>query len=438
MTKSKFQIKYKIQNPKLISTDSRTIKKGEIFLAIKGKKFDGHDFVEKAFEKGARAAIVSGSRGLKAGYKIVKVKNTVKALEDIAKAHRLKFNIPVVAVTGSTGKTTAKEMIAHVLSAKYNVLKSERSNNSFVGLPLALVKLDRKHDACVLEMGMNHAGEIDKLCKIARPDIGVIANIGPAHLGFLGTVQNIFTAKSELLNNLPEDGVAILNNDDVYLKRLNRLKCKKVYFGIDRKGDFRAENPEYGKNGWRFSIGKERFELRLLGKHNIYNALIAIAVARQFNMGYRLISKMINSFRQGCPMRLEFKSVRGVGILDDSYNSNPSSMKRAIEALTDYDTDGKRIIVSGDMLELGRRAKTLHEALGRTIAKSPVGVLITLGKLSRFTSEAARQKGMRTLYHAASYGDAAGFLRKVTKAGDVVLVKGSREMEMEKVIEKFR
>jgi len=425
-------------DPNRISTDSRTIEKGEIFVAIKGKKFDGHDFVDEVFKKGARWAVISNSRGIKSRRGTIKVENTTKALGDIAKTHRRKFDIPVVAVTGSTGKTTAKEMIAHVLSAKYNVLKNEKSNNSFVGLPLTLAKLNKGHQVCVLEMGMNHAGEIDKLCKIAKPDIGVITNIGPAHIGLLGSMRRIFTAKAELLNNLPESGAAILNKDDVYLKGITRLRCRKVYFGFDKRCDFRADNPERKGDGWRFSVGKESFELGLIGKHNIYNVLIAIAVAQQFNISLRLIGRMIKSFRQRCPMRLEFKNVRGVKIMNDSYNSNPSSMAGAIEALADYDTGGKRIIVSGDMFELGTRAKALHEGLGRAIAKSPAEVLITLGKLSKFTNRAAAQKGVCVLYHAASCGDAAGFLKKVAKPGDVVLVKGSREMRMEKVIEKFK
>jgi len=427
-----------VLDPNLISTDSRTIKKGEIFLALKGKNFDGGDFVGKVFKKGARAAIVSKTSGIKSGRGIIKVKNTLKALGDIARAHREKFDIPVVAVTGSTGKTTAKEMIAHVLSAKYNVLKSERSNNGFVGLPLTLAKLHKRHRVCVLEMGMNHAGEIDELCKIARPGIGVITNIGPAHIGSLGSMRNIFTAKAELLNNLPPDGVAILNKDDVYLKGLARLRRRKVYFGIEGKCDFRAARLRRGKNDWRFFVGKEEFEIGLLGKHNIYNALIAIAVARQFKISGRVIRRRIKSFRQRCPMRLEPKNVRGVKIMDDSYNSNPSSMAAALETLAGCDTGGKKIIVSGDMLELGTRAKALHEGMGKAIAKSPAEVLITLGRLSKFTSRAAAQKGVRVLYHAASSAEAAGFLKKVAKAGDVVLVKGSREMRMEKVIEEFK
>ncbi len=422
----------------LISTDSRTIKKGEIFLAIKGRRFNGHDFLEKAFDKGAFSAVVSeGGESAPQG-KIIKVKNTVKTLGDIARARRRKFNIPVVAVSGSTGKTTAKEMIAHVLSAKYNVLKSENSNNSFVGLPLTLIKLNKRHRVCVLEMGMNHAGEIDALCKIAKPDIGVITNIGPAHIGFLGSIRNICGAKKELLNNLPARGTAILNRDDAYLKGLRGFGCQRAYFGIDEKCDFRAVNPARGKNGWRFLVGKEVFELGLPGRHNIYNALAAIAVGRQFKISLKLISRRIKSFRQKCPMRLELKKVRGIKIMDDSYNSNPSSMAAAIEALADCRTAGKKIIVSGDMLELGPRAKAMHEGLGRAIAKSPAEVLITLGALSKFTNRTAAQKGVKVLFHAATRGEAAGFLKKTAKPGDVVLVKGSREMRMEKIIEEFK
>ena len=421
----------------MICADSRKIKKGEIFLAINGKRFDGHDFVDEVFKKGARAAIVSKTAGGKSRRALIKVKDTVSDLGRIAGIYRRKFDIPVVAVTGSAGKTTAKDMIAHVLSARYNVLKSEKSNNNFVGLPLTLTKLTKRHQVCVLEMGMNHAGEIDKLCKIAGPNMGVITNIGTAHIGPLGSMRNIFMAKTELLRNLPEGAAAILNKDDAYLGTLKRRGYRRVYFGINEKCRFQALNPEYENNLWRFSVGKEKFELAVLGKHNIYNALAAIVVARELGIGWRLIRRGIKSFRQKCSMRLECKNVRGVKIINDSYNSNPSSMARAMETLADYDTGGKKIIVSGDMFELGTRAKTLHEKLGSEIAKSSTEVLITLGKFSKFTNRAAAQKGTRVLYHAVSPDGAADFLRKIAKPGDVVLVKGSRGMRMERVIEAF-
>ncbi|MBL7155603.1 MAG: UDP-N-acetylmuramoyl-tripeptide--D-alanyl-D-alanine ligase [Candidatus Omnitrophica bacterium] len=427
--------------PDLISIDTRTVKKGDVFFAIKGKKFDGHDFVKTAFKKGVRAAVVSKIPKNLASFKkrLIKVNNTIKALGGVAKAHRLKFKIPVIAVTGTNGKTTVKDMIGHVLSARYNVLKNETSKNNLIGLPLTLFKLQKKHDVVVLEMGMSHLGEIDRLSEIASPEIGVVTNIGPSHLKFLGTLKKVFTAKSELLGHLSKEGTAILNSDDIYLANIKGLKCKKIYFGIEKPCRFQAKDLVYSGNKWSFRIAeKHSFQLPILGRHNVYNALIAIAVARHFNIDFPTIERRISSYRHISPMRLEFKHVRGIEILDDSYNSNPLSMECAIDALLEYNADGKRIVVSGDMLELGKKAKAMHEAIGKTIASGPVDILITMGGLSKFINKGARLKGMAGLYHARSHRDAAGFLKKIAKPGDVVLVKGSRRTEMEKVIEYFK
>lgn len=439
--KSKIPIEHVLKNPGNISIDTRTMKKGDIFLAIKGDRFDGHCFVKEAFKKGAKLAIVSKTPQLPAVYKsrLIRVKNTVKTLGNIARLHRIKFNTPVVAITGSNGKTTVKDMVAHVLASRYNVLKNETSKNNLIGLPLTLCKLQKKHGAAVLEMGMNHFGEIRKLSEIAKPAIGVVTNIGPSHLKFLGTLKNVFKAKAELFEYLREEDTVILNVDDAYLRNPKKVKAKKVYFGIEKKCFFQAKNLIHVKNKWTFSLGKEKgFELTLLGKHNIYNALVAIAVARQFGIEFPAIKKRLKTFRSACPMRLESKHVRGVEILDDSYNSNPLSMECAIDTLAGHVTRGKRIVVTGDMLELGKNAKSMHEEVGSLIACGPFDTLITMGRLSRFTKNRARDKGMQSLYHAASHRGAASLLKKLTRPGDIVLVKGSRGMRMEKVIEEFK
>lgn len=419
-----------------ISINSRTIKKGETFIAIKGAAFDGHDFVGEAFKRGASKAIISRGVRVASKYKnrLIKVKDTVEALGEIAKSHRARFKIPVIAITGSNGKTTAKDMAYAVLSAKYRVLKNETSKNNLIGLPLTLLKLRRKHQVAVVEMGMNRRGEIAKLSKIAKPQIGVITNIGPAHLEFLGKLKNVFAAKSELLRGLSAGDTAILNKDDRYLSHIKRLKCRRIYFGIEKDCAFRAKNLAHKGNRWFFSLGRKRFELSPLGKHNIYNALVAIALARQFGVDFTTIGKRLKLFKKAPPMRLEFKNIRGLEILDDSYNSNPLSMERALDTLAGYDTKGRRIIVSGDMAELGKRAKVLHEEIGRKIANTPADFLITLGPLSKFTKNGASKNGMSGLYHAESHDDAADFLKKTAKRGDVVLVKGSRAMQMEKVV----
>jgi len=439
--KSKMPIEHVLKSPGSISIDTRTIKKGDTFLAIQGERFDGHCFVKEAFKKGAKLAIVSKIPQLPTAYKsrLICVKNTVKTLGDIARLRRLEFNTPVVAITGSNGKTTAKDLAAHVLGSGYNVLKNETSKNNLIGLPLTLCKLQKKHGVAVLEMGMNHFGEIRKLSEIAKPNIGVVTNIGPSHLEFLGTLRNVYKAKAELFECLTKKDTVVLNADDSYLRNPKNVKAKKVYFGIEKKCFFQAKNLIHEKNRWTFSLGKEKgFELTLLGKHNIYNALIAIAVARQFGIEFSTIKKRIKTFRPSCPMRLQSKRVRGVEILDDSYNSNPLSMECAIDTLAGHVTRGKRIVVTGDMLELGKNAKSMHEEVGGLIARGPFDTLITMGRLSRFTRNRARDRGMQSLYHAASHRGAASLLKKITRPGDIVLVKGSRGMQMEKVIEEFK
>ncbi|MCQ9206472.1 MAG: UDP-N-acetylmuramoyl-tripeptide--D-alanyl-D-alanine ligase [Omnitrophica bacterium] len=429
------------KNPELISIDSRVIKRGGIFIAIKGARFDGHDFVKEVFKKGASYAVVSKEMALAASdrKRIIKVKDTVWALGEIAKFHRQRFNIPVVAVTGSNGKTTVKNMVAFVLSAGYNVLKNEASRNNLIGLPLTLLGLRKKHRVAVLEMGMNRLGEIDRLSGIALPRIGVITNIGPSHLEFLGTLTNVLKAKSELLKRLSGSATAILNADDAYLGKIRGLKCRTVYFGIEKKCEFQAKDLQYKNNKWYFSLGKgKNFEIPILGRHNVYNALIAIAVGRQFGLSFSTIAKRIRQYRQPSSMRLEAESVLGVKILNDTYNSNPISMECAIAALARYETRGKRIVLCGDMMELGEHAQAWHEAVGRLIAKHPIDALVTLGKFSKFTSDAAKKMGIEILCHAESGREAEKFLKKITKPGDVVLVKGSRAMKMEKVIERLR
>ena len=428
-----------VNNIHSISIDTRSMRKGDTFIAIRGKRFDGHDFVAEAFRKGAKSAVVSKKPKIprRLEGRLVRVKDTLRALGDIAKTHRAKFDIPVIAVTGTNGKTTAKDMIAHVLSARHKVLKNETSKNNLIGLSLTLLGLGRRHDVAVLEMGMNRPGEIDRLSEIAKPEIGVVTNVGLAHLEFLGTPENVFKAKTELLKWLPPNGMAVLNADDARLRNVKGLKSRKTYFGIEKKCDFRATKLSYVKNRWSFTVGGKRFRCPLPGKHNIYNALVAIVIARGFGIDLSAVGKRINSFRQASPMRMDLRRYRDVCFLDDCYNSNPLSMECAVRTLAAYRTGGRKIVVSGDMLELGKSSGVMHETLGRQIASSGVNFLITMGKLSRFTETAAKHKGMRGVFHAESHRAAADFLKKIVKPKDVVLVKGSRGMEMEKVIEQF-
>ena len=427
-------------DPAKISTDSRTIKRGSLFIAIKGPNFDGNDFVNNAFKKGALGAIVTQYtiRNTHDGQVVIRVKDGTKALQAIAAHHRRQFKIPVIAVTGSNGKTTVKDMIAAALGTRYNVLKNEGTKNNHIGVPQALLGLNKKHKIAVLELGANHPGEIDELAGIVKPDACVITNIGPSHLEFFGSLNGVFNAKREVLGHLKRQGFAVLNGDDEYLSKVNRGKFRVVKFGLGDRNDYRAVNICLGKRGVSFTVnGTEDYKLNLLGIHNVYNALSAIAVAKDFGVGYESIKAAFRVFRPAY-MRINLRKIRGLDIINDSYNSNPFSMQAALDVIRHYPAPS-RWIVSGDMLELGAKSGYLHREVGEKIARSGASGLLTFGRLSKCTLSGARACGMadNRLWHCATHGDIAAILKRVAKKGDVVLVKGSRVMRMERVLEKL-
>lgn len=428
-------------DPSGISTDSRTIRQGAFFIALKGPNFDGNDFLETAFKKKAVGALVTKhpSRPKDPRKVIIKVKDTTRALEEIAGHHKMKFKIPVIGVTGSNGKTTVKEMIWRILSPEYNVLKNEGTKNNNIGVSQTLLKLNPRHQICVLEMGMNHRGEIALLSKIAKPAIAVITNIGPSHLEFLGNLKRVFEAKRELLESLDADGLAVLNGDDKFLSRIKNGRFKVLKFGFKKSNDFRITAVSEERDGLRFILNdRMKFKLNLLGVHNIYNASAAIAAASNFGISYESMRKALSDYRPGY-MRLNLKRINGIDIIDDSYNSNPLSMKCALEALKKYPADTKWV-VSGDMLELGRYGRYFHKEAGSAVASANAKGLLTFGSLSKATLSQARRCGMdkNKSWHCSSHDEIADILKKVAKRGDVVLIKGSRAMRMEKVLEKLK
>jgi len=434
--------------PSKISTDSRTIRNGEFFLALKGTNFNGDDFIGDVFKKGASGAVIEN---LKENFKtlcrtkadirakvIIKAADTTKALQDIASYHRRRFDIPVITVTGSNGKTTVKDIISHLLSAKYNVLKNEGTKNNHIGVPQAILKLNPSHDICVLELGANHAGELKSLAKISRPDLAVITNIGPSHLEFFKDLEGVFRAKREILEYLRVDGRLIINGDDPFLTRIVSLKHKIVKFGLTETNDFFASDIAAKKREIGFLLnGRHSFRLRLLGIHNVYNALASIAAASHFGLGYKTLKKAILSYKPS-RMRLNIKRIGGIDVIDDSYNSNPSSMRRALESLKLYPARS-RWVVSGDMLELGAAERYFHEEIGALIAGLRFNGLVTFGDLSRYTYSSAARSGMNRdrLWHCATHDDIRRLLNKFLKKGDAVLIKGSRGMRMEEVVNKL-
>ena len=421
-----------------ISTDTRTMKKGDLFLALSGPNFCGTDFAEEALRKGAIGAIVERRiRPRGPGKVVIQVRDATAALQAIAAAHRSSFAIPVVCVTGSNGKTTVKDMIAAVLSVKYCVLSNEGTKNNHIGVPQTLLKLTARHEVCVLELGTNHRGEIRSLARLAKPDIAVITNIGPSHLEFLGDLEGVCREKRQLVSSLGRQGVAVLNGDDPFLAKIKSRTV--VRYGFGKHNDIRGRILAADRRKIDLIVnGRDRFRLFLVGSHNAHNALAAMAVARLLDLDTSAIRRGLAGYRP-TRMRLAPLTVKGVRILNDAYNSNPLSMATALEAIRQYPAR-ERWVVSGDMLELGTEALRFHEMAGERAARSAIRGLLTFGDLSKYTLAGARKKGMdgRSLWHCSSHGEIAAILKKVVKEGDVVLVKGSRGMRMEKVIEEFK
>lgn len=422
-----------------VSTDSRSIKKGEIFLALSGPNFSGSDFASDALKKGASGVIAEKiDRSLsKEGRILIKVKDGTKALADIASYHRSKFDIPAICVTGSNGKTTVKDMIAFVLSKKYKVLKNEGTKNNHIGVPQTLLKLNSSYDICVLELGTNRPGEIKALAEITRPTIAVITNVGPSHLEFLKDLGGVYREKKDIIKFVDKkNGLVIVNGDDEFLSKIKIAGPKVIRFGLRKTNAFRADIVSTDKDRIAFLVnGKEGIELNLLGVHSVYNALAAIAVAAHFKIGYPVIKEALAEFKPTL-MRLNLVSAGGIEIINDSYNSNPLSMQTAVEAMKQRPARA-RWVVSGDMLELGRKSEYFHRMVGKMIASADIEGLLTFGDLSRYTLSAALRAGMdeENLWHCVTHDEIVDTLKSVLQSGDLVLVKGSRSMRMEKVVD---
>ncbi len=425
-----------------ISIDSRAIKPRDAFIAIKGDNFDGHDFIDAAIKKGAACIIKEARSKVKCkscNVVFIEVKDTIKSLGDIANFQRRKFNIPVIAVTGSNGKTTTKEMVAHVLSAKFKVLKNEGTKNNHIGLPMTLVNLDTSYDIAVLEVGTNHPGEVEYLTRICEPNIGIITNIGPSHLEFLHDLKGVFREKYRMAENLMAPRICILNADDDLLKKKAYAKAKEHFVlgvGIKNPSDFSARLIKNAAAAVKFCVNKKyKFTLNTLGYYNVYNALCSIAAARVFGIAYKDISRKLCAF-DFPKSRLKFLELGGVKFIDDTYNSNPLSLKHALDTLADIKTAGRKIFVMGDMLELGSRKEKFHRHAGKSLI-STCNVFIAVGDLSRLAAEAARDSGFdaNNIFTCSTTSQAREILfnRLLPKKGDFVLVKGSRSMKMEEV-----
>ncbi len=438
------------QRIRRVVTDSRLVRKGDLFIAFQGERFDAQAFVPKAFAQGAICAIVQEGYQLPPMRKpsgtpiVLGVRDTLEAFQRLATHYRNRFPIPVVAITGSNGKTTTKEMVAHVVAQKWKTLKTEGNLNNRIGVPQTLFQLAPRHQAAVIEMGVDQQGQTTRLCEIARPTVGVITNIGPDHLEFFGSMEGSAQAKAELLDHLPEDGAVALNADDDYFEYLaSRAQCRVVAFGSSPKAAVRAEHVRTDdKGGTVFGLvlpGKSRHtevRIRTQGQHNVSNALAAAAVGHALGLSGAAIAEGLAKFRPAA-MRSQISVSHGVRVINDCYNANPASMKAAIQLLAELGRGKRSIAALGDMLELGVDTKRMHREVGAFLAAQGVGHLLACGGLGRELAEGARQAGMpadRITEHADAHA-AATALARMVRQGDVVLVKASRGMRMEQVVD---
>ena len=438
------------QRIRRVVTDSRVARKGDVFIAFQGERYDAHTFVPKVFAQGAVCAIVQEDYRLppmkpRTGAPIVLgVRDTLEAFQRLATHYRNRFPIPVIAITGSNGKTTTKEMVAHVVAQRWKTLKTEGNLNNRIGVPQTLFQLAPRHQAAVIEMGVDQQGQTTRLCEIARPTVGVITNIGPDHLEFFGSMEGSAQAKAELLDHLPEDGAVVLNADDEYFDYLAaRAQCRVVAFGASPKAAVRAANVRTDeKGGTSFGLilpGKSRqteVRIRTQGQHNVSNALAAAAVGYALGLSGAAIAEGLSKFRPAA-MRSQISQSHGVQVINDCYNANPASMKAAIQLLAELGRGKRSIAALGDMLELGADTKRLHREVGAFLAAQGIGHLLACGALGRELAEGARQAGMASerIAELPDAQAAATALARMVRQGDVVLVKASRGMRMEQVVE---
>jgi UDP-N-acetylmuramoyl-tripeptide--D-alanyl-D-alanine ligase len=431
-----------------VSIDSRTVARGDLFVAIHGPRHDGHDFVVGALEAGALAGVVGADRqsgfGDAVRSKLLGVPDTLVALQGLAQAVRTRWGRRLAAVTGSAGKTTTKEILAALLAARFSVLKSEGNLNNEYGLPLQLLRLDDADEAAVVELGMSHAGELRRLAEIARPDVGVVTRVAPVHLEFFSSVDEIALAKRELIEGLVgRESVAVLNADDPRVARFAQIAPGRVItFGVEARADFRGEKIEdRGLNGSEFDFlgpkGRSRLSLPLAGRHNVSNALAALAAASVWGVGTaeakQVFPKLTATGMRGRVLQYE----AGFTVINDCYNSNPVALAAMTELLANTPATGRRILAAGEMLELGPTSAELHREAGRTAAARKLDWIIGVqGNTEIFVKGAiaAGHPSARTKFFASA-ADAGAFVGDLMRQGDLLLIKGSRGVKMERIIE---
>ena len=430
---------------KHVFTDSRNPDPGALFIPLVGERFDGHAFLNEALEGGAAGCFTQREReSYLPGKFYIKVGSTQKALRDLARHYKQKFRIPFVAVTGSVGKTTTKDMVAAVLGERFKVLKTEGNFNNEVGLPLTLLRLNSNHEICVVEMGMNHFGEIEYLSSIVEPDVAVITNIGDSHIENLGSRENILKAKCEIFSHMdPKKGYVILNGDDPLLEPLRAsLPFQSVLVGTAEGLDYRATGVESdGEKSVRCHVRTPRsgfdVEIPALGNHMLYPTLTAAAVAEHFGMTGGEIARGVLRF---APTKMRMNILKrgdGITILNDAYNANPQSMRAAVEVLSKSGGDYK-IAVLGDMFELGPLAPTLHAGVGAYLGKAGIDCLVAVGELARHIYDAAKDAMVPQVYWCETKEEAKPILAELVKPNSTILVKASRGMAFEELVDDLK
>jgi UDP-N-acetylmuramoyl-tripeptide--D-alanyl-D-alanine ligase len=434
------------------STDTRTIEAGDLFVALKGERFDGHAFALEAMRKKAGGVLLEEGAGRALHWNgdrpgiVIAVRDTLKALGDLARQTRRKYRTPVIALTGSNGKTTTKEMISACLSTTLPVLKTQGNLNNLIGLPLTLLKLTGTEKAAVLEMGMNVPGEIRRLTEIAEPDVGLITNIQQAHLEGIGSLERLTEEKGQLFRKMNQSGTILVNRDEPRIVGLaEAFPGKKITFGMKGGAAVAARDVRLdGSKGTSFRLvheGKEwEMTLPLLGRHFVPHALAAIAAAGVFGIEFEKIRESLRGF-QPYPMRMEVRFLEGgITLINDAYNANPNSMAAALETLAESKGKGRAIAVLGDMLELGSVSEEAHRRLGERVGELSIDFLICLGEEASLVVESAIRKGLTRERARAlrDHAEAVSLLNQIARAGDWILVKGSRRMGMERIAETVR
>ena len=418
-----------------VSSDTRQIKNGDIFVALRGINHDGHKFLAEAFRLGAVAAIVENDCVVSSELgPIFFVESPLRALGEIARQHRSKFQIPVVCITGSSGKTTTKEMVASVLEKRFNVLKSIGSENNEIGVPNTLLKLNAAHDVVVLELAARRQGDIEYLCSIAQPTFGVLLNIGSAHLEYFESLEGVAKAKGELLEYLDESLIALINADDrVVCQEVQRTKGRLLTFGFQSESIFRGEGLILDQESCgHFLFRGFEIDLGIPGGHNAYNALAALSVGVQLGVNIQDAARVLSNF-QAIEQRSQIIDVAGITIINDCYNANPESMRAALDILLNK-LGQRKIALLGDMLELGPDSKRYHEELGRYVAPM-VDELLTIGTMGEYIATSAMGVGLSKTFHFDNFDSVVKYLKNTLVKGDTILVKASQGMGLRRVVD---